>query len=621
MSEPKKTDKQITKPQKINLSKISKRKTIAVCICTAIVLICAAGLITLAGAANSNKIFDGVYIGDIDAGSMTFDRARSAVKQKADGKAYNLCFVCDDVEFEVPSDRIALKTDINKTVTDAFEYGKDGNVFKRIKNILKLKHSRVTIKPDITYDEESLISAISDAISDKLSDTAQYSVSEGDGCLIVNNGTSGRSIDVKKLEREIKKSFKDFIPSEKIKIVIKTVNPEPIDADKFYAEYNRDVKDASYIQKDGKYEFEKEINGIKLNYDETKRIIEQNRKNNADYTIPAQITKAAVTVESLEKKLISHTIASYSTNYASSDRNRAHNIELAASKINGTVLNPGERFSYNTVVGPRTAAAGFKNAHVYEGNKIVDGMGGGICQVSSTLFNTVLYADLKIVKRTNHSMPVGYVPLGRDATVSYGLVDFVFENDKTYPVKIAASCANRTLTVSAVGVTDMDYKIELYTETVATSAYPTREVENAALKSGQTTVMQNGSNGATVNTYKIYKRNGVQYDKKFVAKSVYNPIEKIVAVSKKQAQATAPVIAPAVEPPKAEQPPQEVQPPKPPETPKAEQTQPNTNITDAAGEVPPEPPKAEQNTNHENITDKPQQADENNKSEDIQNDN
>ena len=155
-------------------------------------------------------------------------------------------------------------------------------------------------------------------------------------------------------------------------------------------------------------------------------------------------------------------------------------------------------------------------------------MGGGICQVSSTLYNTVLMADLKIVKRTNHSMPVGYVPAGRDATVSYGTIDFVFENDKTYPVKICSTSANRTLTISIEGISDMDYTVDLYTETVSTRPFTTREVYNEALAPEQTRVIQSGTNGATVYTYKIYKRDGVQFDKKLVGKSTYNPIEKIV---------------------------------------------------------------------------------------------
>ena len=186
------------------------------------------------------------------------------------------------------------------------------------------------------------------------------------------------------------------------------------------------------------------------------------------------------------------------------------------------------------MVGPRTAATGFKMAHVYVGNEVVDGIGGGICQVSSTLYNAVVMSDLKIVSRTNHSMPVGYVPLGRDATVSYGSIDFVFENDKSYPISIKAAVNGLTLTISIVGTADMDYTVDFVSSTVSTLPFSTVNVEDETLKEGETKTISNGSNGYVANSYRVYKKDGKEYSRKFEAKSTYYPVPAKVAVGVKK---------------------------------------------------------------------------------------
>ena len=169
-------------------------------------------------------------------------------------------------------------------------------------------------------------------------------------------------------------------------------------------------------------------------------------------------------------------LATYSTKYNAGDSNRSYNIALACKKINGVVLGPGDIFSYNDTVGPRTASRGFRTANVYVGNKVEPGIGGGICQVSSTLFNTAVLSDLNIVYRTNHSLTVSYVPLGRDATVSDGSIDFKFENSTGEPIKIVASASGGTNTISIYGKKQNPNRtISMTTERTAT--YPANLVQ------------------------------------------------------------------------------------------------------------------------------------------------
>lgn len=154
------------------------------------------------------------------------------------------------------------------------------------------------------------------------------------------------------------------------------------------------------------------------------------------------------------------------TSYSASNKNRSTNIRLAATAINGTVLQPGESFSFNQVVGKRTAARGYKVAGIFSGGKADTGIGGGICQVSSTLFNAALLSNMTITSRTSHGLAVSYLPAGRDATVSWGGPEFKFKNSLSYPVKITAGydSIKGILTINILGPADQtapDVKISV----------------------------------------------------------------------------------------------------------------------------------------------------------------
>lgn len=138
-------------------------------------------------------------------------------------------------------------------------------------------------------------------------------------------------------------------------------------------------------------------------------------------------------------KQYAKTLAKYTTYFDSSNRNRSTNVRLATKALNGKIIKPGNTASFNKIVGKRTAARGYRVATVYNGGSQEQGIGGGICQVSSTLFNASLLSNMKIVERHYHSLPIGYVPLGRDATVSYGSLDYRFRNNLDVPIKISTT--------------------------------------------------------------------------------------------------------------------------------------------------------------------------------------
>lgn len=136
------------------------------------------------------------------------------------------------------------------------------------------------------------------------------------------------------------------------------------------------------------------------------------------------------------------------TSLAGSSRNRINNVQVASSRLNGLTVAPGQAVSISTAILPRTAANGYKMAGVYSGGKTVQGMGGGICQVSSTVYNAVMNAGLTVTTRSPHSMPVHYLPLGQDAAISAGSKDMVFVNNYDTPITIYTACDSSSLTVS-----------------------------------------------------------------------------------------------------------------------------------------------------------------------------
>lgn len=545
-----------------------------------------------ARALSSKKIYDGISVGGEDIGGLSRDEAKTVIenyfKKYSD---FSLSFECGGVEFDVPTADISLKAKAADAAKAAYDIGRGHGFFKNYMDIISLRHDGYSVPLEISYDKERLVVLVTDQISDKTKDPTPVNVEVGTDRLYVTNATAGEGIDTKKLFKETDKRLKKLSPESPIVLKIETLEAKKIDADEFIKKYTRDAKDAVYTKTDGGFVIEPEVVGISFDADEAKKIINANKNNDKTYEIPAKITYPAVTAKMLEDKYVNKIIASYTTSFAGSSANRIANIALAAKKIDGYVINPGKRFSYNGVVGPRTAAAGFKMAHVYVGNQVTDGIGGGICQVSSTLYNAALLSDMKIVSRTNHSMPVGYVPLGRDATVSYGSIDFVFENDKPYPVSVKASVSGTNVTVSIVGSKTEDYTVAIVTDGAKAVPYSTVKVEDSTLPEGQIKVITKGVNGSVVNSYRVYKKNGTEYSRKYEAKSTYSPTAEKIAVGTKKVQTPTP------QPPAAE-----------PENPPAEET-PDIGTTEPTPPQTEQPQQPQQPTTEESGTQAEESAD------------
>lgn len=206
---------------------------------------------------------------------------------------------------------------------------------------------------------------------------------------------------------------------------------------------------------------------------------------------------------------IKDVLGEFSTRFSAGNRPRSANIRLAASKLDGTILLPGETVSFNGTVGRRTLRAGFKEAGVYLNGRHDTGVGGGICQVSTTLYNAALFSDLGIVTRSNHSMPVPYVPVGRDATVDYGNIDLVLKNTTKDPIVLASHYTPGKLTFRVLGTKREPFKVRVIANGVTRRGGRERRVIDRSLPPGATRVMENGSSVLITSTVRVVERNGV----------------------------------------------------------------------------------------------------------------
>ncbi len=514
----------------MNNQTAKKTKLVIISIIVAIVAVLFAAFAYFAVPAMSDNAYEGIYIGDIYVGKL--DKA-SIEKKLADeyGKyELNPRFNFEGNEFEVYASQINLVADFLQSAEEAVSYGKEGTVFKKIAQMLHLKKNPVSLNVAITCDIELLQYALSENMGDSYIGAQQYKVEYGEDCLIITNGKKGRGVNSEKLIDSISGNYTKKEPNKPVDIIIEELIPDAINPEAFCASYNREPKDAECTSDGDTVRIIPEVVGVKIDTAEATRIINENINNSESYTIPAVITFPKVTAAELEAEFTDCVIATHRTDYSTSSSNRKENIRLASEKINGKILNPGEIFSFNDVVGPRTAGNGYKMAHVYVGNKTVDGLGGGICQVSSTLYNAVVFADLEIVYRTNHSMPVSYVPLGRDATVSYGTIDFKFKNNKDTPIKLEAIPDGNNLTINIYG--RKKYVKDISIENVITGSIPFSVVEEKddTMYEDERKVVEKGSYGTNVVTYKIVKENGEVISRSFLAKSSYTPISQVERV-------------------------------------------------------------------------------------------
>lgn len=480
---------------------------------------------------NNDKIMKGVSVLGIDVSGLTTEeatqRVTDAINEKFTNENESIVLKRADIETTVTANTFNAKFDVDSSIAEAYNIGRSGNIITNNYAILGTMLFEKNIEPELYYDEEFMTNTIDD-ISSKMKDSVvEYSYYIEDEDLIVVKGKAGYIIKTEELTQKIIDELKDInSPYTEIEIPVEYKEPEPIDLQKIRDEIYKEPKDA-YVEKNPTVVHVEE-NGVdfEISLEEAQKLLEEDKE---EYVIPLKITEPKKKLEDLGEEAFPDQLSTFSTIYDASATNRATNIELATKKINGTVIMPGETFSYNKVVGSRTIEAGWKEGTAYIGGKVVPSVGGGVCQVSSTLYNTALLANLEITERTNHTFTVDYVSPSRDATVYYGSLDFCFKNNRTYPVKIVASAKNGVCKISLYGIKEeVEYEVIIQSKITSYINNTTTYKEDPTLEQGKEVVEQIGFNGCRSEGYKILKLNGKVVSQTLLSKDTYSPQERIV---------------------------------------------------------------------------------------------
>ena len=477
---------------------------------------------------NSNKIVSGISVKGIDVSGLTYNEAYEKVaKVYSEKMKHNITLKHNEYETSITPEQIEAKFKIQEAIDTAYNYGRSGKVLKDNYSIVYAGISKIDINPAFSYNEKALSDFI-DSTSNNLPDAVKQSDYYVDGDkLIINKGEAGLEVKKQELNSSIIKNIVE-VNNETQEIQIPTTErkPDEINLENIYTEIRKSPQDAYYTKEP--FEVHPHVDGIDFNIsiEEEKSLL---NTENQQVVIPLKITKPNVTTNQIGTEAFPNLLASYSTTFSTKAANRTTNIRLASNKINGVVLMPGEQFSYNKVVGKRTAQAGFKSAPAYSGGKVVNDIGGGICQVSSTLYNTALRANLEIIKRSNHRFATGYVPLSTDATVSWGGPEFIFKNSRKYPIKIVSKVNGGKITVDIYGCKEeTEYEVVIKSETLQTIPMKTEYRTNTSLPQGTTKTVQKGHGGYKSRAYRILKLNGKVVSKQLLSTDTYAQLPTII---------------------------------------------------------------------------------------------
>ena len=518
-----------------------RKKRILTAAAAVLAVLCAAYCALCVFVGRSTTLSKGTAVNGVDIGGMTHDEAVSALESglsgmtTVNGTEYAAIQVDPQIEGVSPYTvdlSGCLGYDAEKLVDQAEKDERGGMFF--IRGVRYLSHLRggksYAVVPSVA-DESALHDALAASGLLELNTVVQTTYALAETTLDVTLGTSGSAVDEQGLAQEIIEHTAAGNFSE-IPCPLVETRPDDVDLqivhDAIYAEPANATLD---VADDNTYTIVDSVEGIDFDVAQAQQLVAAAAEGET-VSVPLNRQQAAIDTDTLKAALFRDELGSYTASVAGS-ADRRSNVKLAGQKCSGTILLPGETFDYNQVVGQRTAAAGFKAAAAYLNGETVQELGGGVCQPSSTLYCAVLYSNLEIVERHNHTYVSNYVPLGMDATVSWGGPDFIFRNNTNYPIKIVTSYYNNNLTVKIYGTNVDGTYVRMVSKTLSSTDWKTVYQETDELAGGVQRVEQYPYTGYYVKTWRnVYSANGTLLSSTFEAVSDYKSRDKIVLVGK-----------------------------------------------------------------------------------------
>lgn len=512
------------------MSQSAKLKLLRICSVILALIIC---YLIFCGIVGRKKFYPNTNINGIDVSGMTAEEAALAVSEQFKTEYENVHI---DVTLENEVHHVVIEDALNMHVMDAVEKSlQDSHAFwgRGIRFIAALfKEQQYELIPELKNAELLYQSIVQSGLDTSIPlDDKGYEIT-GDN-LIVHKGRGAYVVDrdalVSRMEEIILAGAYDTVldcpliyGDVDIEAIYQEIHTEPVNATLDPA------KDYAVVEA---------VKGVSFDLEAAKRMLEE-AQDGEQVQIPLQYTDPPMTTEEYRECLFRDRMGTFSTN-VSGTSNRKANVELAALHCNDTILLPGEEFSFNNVVGERTVANGFLAAPSYVNGESVDEVGGGICQVSSTLYNACLYANLEIDERHCHPYISAYVGAGFDATVSWGGPDYRFCNDTDFPIKIKASYGDSVVTCTIYGTKTEDFSVKLSSETIGVEEYKVVQEEDDTLEIGEEETKVTGIPAYTVQTYRsVYDGDGNLISSNAESTSHYDRRDEIVLVGTKEPEET-----------------------------------------------------------------------------------
>ena len=413
--------------------------------------------------------YDGISVNNVPLGGLTQDEAKEKLSTDVNNviREQIISLVDGENTYDIKYGDIDAKYNIDDTLLAAYNYGRNGELKDRYKQVTDLKDNPKDFEAQFTYNDELLKTKINEI-------SAQVKVEPENSVMKRENG--------------------------------------------------------AFVISDEKIGYEMDFDST---YNAAKAVIESLQPGTVE--IKKNEIQPEITREENEKA--TSLIGTYYTTFSGNDYGRNENLRVGCANINGTELAPGEIFSMNEGLGPQTYENGYRDAAVIVDGKIEDGLAGGVCQITSTLYNAVILAELKIVERSNHSLAVSYVPLGQDAAVAGDYKDLKFQNDTDYPVYIEAYISGNKLITNVYGYEIHSPSREVKFENIVDSVIqkPAEKVtEDPEKPKGYREVTYYGKQGKKVSTYKIVYENGQQISREYFSSSTYRATPDEVTIGTKE---------------------------------------------------------------------------------------
>ena len=528
---------------------VSKNKKVVLVSTCVVALVLLVAIIAIVWVGTASDPYDGlilnnVTIAGVNVGGMTKSDAEDAVRAVTDDT-----FTKKDMVIQLPDTTLYLspadtgaKLDVKAAVKAAYAYGRTGTQAEQQEAYEKSFTSNHTIGllPYLGLDTEYIQGVLNDYASQfgttftettyelqgDMPELGMEDFDETAPCqtLVITIGTPGLGLDIDALYNDIL----DAYSFNRFQVTVDEISaeavPQELDLEALYEEFYIAPVDATLDMET--YETIPGSYGYGFDLEKAQKLLDK-----AEYGDTVEILMEYIEPEILDGNVLFRDVLGECQTPLTDNENRNTNLRLACQALNGLVLDPGETFSYNDTLGKRTEEKGYKPAPAYSGYELVDSIGGGVCQGSSTLYYCVLLADLEVVHRVSHGYAASYIDLGMDATVNWGTTDFQFRNNFNFPIKIEAETSDGYVKMRILGTDEKDYYIKMEYEVVGTINPNTVYSEHEAGEGyydGQ--VLYPGVSGSNVKTYKCKydKETGKLISRDFEARSTYNAKDKLV---------------------------------------------------------------------------------------------